>query len=265
MWAQWGWLDPGTCCENGYPGHPLTLRKTSRAGSLSTGDDDFQDSIEDIGSLVLVAVQDGVQQGRVEQTHSANGVLAGTGQDDRQSAVARVMGSQWATSPARLPEALTAPDTTATSNSRRPVASKSQVRGSVSTTFGGVPLVCRGPSTHCTATKGGTRTSTEWPGAAAARVRTVARTAAASSGRAGAGVESSRSHALTAATAARSSVGSTFARPATMPRILGGDWPQRPCSCPVSGDSRRIEREWALRPDECGSVALRMASTLRAG
>lgn len=24
MWAQWGWLDPGTCCENGYPEHPLT-------------------------------------------------------------------------------------------------------------------------------------------------------------------------------------------------------------------------------------------------
>ena len=46
-----------------------------------------------------------------------------------------------------------------------PVATAIQVAGSVSTTFGGVPRVCRGPSTTCTAPNGGTRTSTELPGA----------------------------------------------------------------------------------------------------
>ena len=47
----------------------------------------------------------------------------------------------------------------------RPRASAIQVTGSVSTTFGGVPRVCRGPSMHCTAAYGGTRTSTARPGA----------------------------------------------------------------------------------------------------
>ena len=50
------------------------------------------------------------------------------------------------------------------------MASRSQVSGSVSTTFGGVPRVCRGPAIACTATNGGTRTSTERPGACAARI-----------------------------------------------------------------------------------------------
>ena len=57
--------------------------------------------------------------------------------------------------------------------SSRPVASSSQVRGSVSTTFGGLPRVCSGPEMHCTATNGGTRTSTLAPGAIAASVRAV--------------------------------------------------------------------------------------------
>ena len=46
----------------------------------------------------------------------------------------------------------------------RPVASRIQVSGSVSTTLGGVPRVCRGPSTHCTTANGGTRTSVEAAG-----------------------------------------------------------------------------------------------------
>ena len=50
------------------------------------------------------------------------------------------------------------------STAPRPVASAIQVAASVSTTFGGVPRVCRGPSTTCTAPNGGTRTSTELPG-----------------------------------------------------------------------------------------------------
>ena len=50
----------------------------------------------------------------------------------------------------------------------RPVASRIQVTGSVSTTLGGVPRVCRGPGTHCTAATGGSRTSMARPGTAAA-------------------------------------------------------------------------------------------------
>ena len=79
------------------------------------------------------------------------------------------------------------PAATASAKSVRPVTSRSQVCGSVSTTFGGVPRVCRGPATHWTATNGGTRTSTEWPGASWARVRALRRTAAARSPRGGRG------------------------------------------------------------------------------
>ena len=48
--------------------------------------------------------------------------------------------------------------------------------GSVSTTLGGVPRVWRGPSIAWTATNGGTRTSTERPGAWAARISASVRT-----------------------------------------------------------------------------------------
>jgi hypothetical protein len=72
------------------------------------------------------------------------------------------------------------------------------VRGSVSTTFGGVPRRCCGPEIHCTAMKGGILTSTLAPGAAAASVRAVNRTARASSPRAGTGREPSRSQSATA-------------------------------------------------------------------
>ena len=100
------------------------------------------------------------------------------------------------------------PSAIACSTLRSPVASSSQVRGSVSTTLGGVPRVWRTPAMHCTATKGGIRTSTLEPGAAAASARAVRRTAAASSGRCGAGEFSSRSQFITGATAPRSSAGS---------------------------------------------------------
>jgi hypothetical protein len=89
-----------------------------------------------------------------------------------------------------------------------PVASSNQVRGSVSTTFGGVPLVCRGPATHCTAANGGTRTSTLRPGAICSRVRRLSLTAAASTARSGCS-SSPASQGSTAATAARISWGST--------------------------------------------------------
>ena len=39
------------------------------------------------------------------------------------------------------------------------MASRIQVSGSVSITFGGVPRVCTGPGRHCTAAAGGIRTS----------------------------------------------------------------------------------------------------------
>ena len=70
------------------------------------------------------------------------------------------------------------PPTTASAQATRPVASRRNVNGSVSTTFGGVPRVWVGPGSpiaHCTAAYGGTRTSTERPGCCrdriAARVR----------------------------------------------------------------------------------------------
>src|SRR5690606_16431480 len=66
---------------------------------------------------------------------------------------------------ARSPLALTTASATASGQAVRPAARRVQVRGSVSTTFGGVPRVCRGPSTHRTAANGGTRTSVEPPGA----------------------------------------------------------------------------------------------------
>ena len=59
-----------------------------------------------------------------------------------------------------------------------PVARRSQVAASVSTTFGGVPRVCRGPSMHWTATCGGTRSSTERPGTCWASQRADVFTAA---------------------------------------------------------------------------------------
>ena len=68
----------------------------------------------------------------------------------------------------RGPLARTFPVATACAQPDRPAASAIQVSGSVSTTFGGVPRVCRGPSMHCTAAYGGTRTSTALPGARSA-------------------------------------------------------------------------------------------------
>jgi hypothetical protein len=56
----------------------------------------------------------------------------------------------------------------AAGQSSSPVASAIQVAGSVSTTAGGVPRVCRTPGMTCAAAYGGTRTSTELPGARSA-------------------------------------------------------------------------------------------------
>ena len=69
---------------------------------------------------------------------------------------------------ARGPLALTRPDSRACAQHNPPRASLTQVTGSVSTTFGGVPRVCRGPATAWTAAYGGIRTSTARPGASSA-------------------------------------------------------------------------------------------------
>ena len=55
-----------------------------------------------------------------------------------------------------MPEAESLPLRSASAQLNRPVTSASQVRGSASTTFGGVPRPWRSPLTHCTAPKGGT-------------------------------------------------------------------------------------------------------------
>src|SRR5690606_26225044 len=111
--------------------------------------------------------------------------------------VLRLTGNQSAISPARTPDSCNVPAATASVTVSSPVASRSQVRGSVSTTFGGFPRLCLVPEMHCTATNGGMRTSTLAPGARAARVRAVIRTAAPMSARGGSGWSSSRSQAPT--------------------------------------------------------------------
>ena len=57
------------------------------------------------------------------------------------------------------------PAVAASAHSSSPSARAIHVAASVSTTFGGVPRVCLGPSTTWTAPNGGTRTSTLCPGA----------------------------------------------------------------------------------------------------
>lgn len=76
-----------------------------------------------------------------------------------------------------MPLTWTRPSVTASAQPIRPVASASQVSGDISTTFGGFPLVCRGPGTHWIAPYGGTRTSTDRPGARSARTANKDRTA----------------------------------------------------------------------------------------
>lgn len=73
-----------------------------------------------------------------------------------------VIGNIAATRSAWEPEIFTS----ASAQQSRPVARPRRVEGSISTTFGGVPRVCFGPSPKptWTAAQGGTRTSIEAPG-----------------------------------------------------------------------------------------------------
>ncbi|PKV78072.1 hypothetical protein ATK86_2433 [Nocardia fluminea] len=166
---------------------------------------------------------------RVARYSAAGSVDAGSG----------TIGSHPAISPALVPDALTTPARTASSNASSPVASNNQVRASVSTTFGGFPRVCRGPSMHCTATNGGTRTSTECPGALPAKARTVPFTAAPNSRRPGTGNPGSRNHSPTPNTAARTSAGSTTFRPA-IPETLPISYRSEPAS-QISELSSRLD------------------------
>ena len=72
------------------------------------------------------------------------------------------------------------PEASASSQASLPAAKASQVAGSASTTFGGVPRRCVVPGRHWTAPKGGNRTSTEWPGWRTLSSCNVQRTAVAS-------------------------------------------------------------------------------------
>lgn len=74
--------------------------------------------------------------------------------------------------------------------------------------------MCAKPEMHCTATKGGTLTSTLAPGACAARVLAVRRTASAMALRSGMATVSSRNQSATAETASRVFVGSAMRRAA---------------------------------------------------
>src|ERR1700677_693948 len=124
----------------------------------------------------------------------------------------KTRGSQCPISPAREPDKVSAPVAVASASPNSPVASSSHVRGSASTTLGGVPRVCLGPEMHCTAANGGIRTSTLAPGASAARVRAVSRTAVPSAARSGGGRVSSHNQSATASTTCRVFAGSALSR-----------------------------------------------------
>lgn len=103
----------------------------------------------------------------------------------------------------------------------RPVTRSSQLRGSISITFGGVPRLWVSPSTHWTATYGGTLSSTAPPGAIAARYRALVRTAVAMTALSLSALPVS--HSITGARLARTVVMSGFARvPTTLVCPLGG-------------------------------------------
>src|SRR6478672_10133037 len=115
---------------------------------------------------------------------------------------------------ARSPLARTCAEDSALDQSRAPVARAIQVSASISTTAGGVPRVWRTPSTTCTAAYGGTRTSTDFPGA---RVSSSARKCLVSRRRSAGAASPASRRARASATAA----GSAGRRRAGMRRILG--------------------------------------------
>src|SRR5690606_15368017 len=90
--------------------------------------------------------------------------LGGVGAGGHWSNLSRRTSGRQAVRSARLPEAETRAVASASSQVRSPLASSSQVAGSVSTTPGGVPRVWVGPASAWTAPAGGTRTSSARPG-----------------------------------------------------------------------------------------------------
>ena len=114
---------------------------------------------------------------------------------------ARVLRGSQGERSARSPQVRTRPSAAASAQVSSPAHSCTHATGSASTTFGGVPRVWRGPSTHCTALYGGTRSSTWCPGASSASRSARPRTASASAVR-------PRSPASTAVTAVLTAAGS---------------------------------------------------------
>ena len=100
-------------------------------------------------------------------------------------AVTDLLGLLAAQAPGRAVEVRIPPSAAASAHAICPAASLTQVTGSVSTTFGGVPRVCRGPATHWIAAYGGMRTSTARPGAWAASTPSRSVTAQRSASRSG--------------------------------------------------------------------------------
>ena len=109
--------------------------------------------------------------------YSGNGATPGGSPGRRAGSAFRPTNGRYGVRSARAPLALTRPVATASAKLTAPAQRSKNVNGSVSTTFGGVPRVCRGPATHCTAPYGGTRTSTDRPGARSRSWVSNARTA----------------------------------------------------------------------------------------
>src|SRR5215472_8549565 len=157
---------------------------------------------------------------------------------------------------ARCPLARTRPVVTAVDQSSRPAARSSQVSGSVSTTFGGVPRVCRGPGTHWMAANGGTRTSTVRPGTRSSSRCRLYRTAARSAGRSGGEPAASASvtaarlaapRARSVATPGQGGWPSAARCSLTAASILAGSGPRGGTAKQASGDIRQRAAPTAAR------------------
>ena len=125
--------------------------------------------------------------------------------------------------------------------SSSPVASGDPGRpASVSTTAGGVPRVCRTPGITCTAAYGGTRTSTELPGARSARTARKCLTSSLSS----AAPRAARAAATAAGSATRRRAGTSGRLSRTARAARGaGTGVERGVRCRASRTARSVRRQ----------------------
>src|SRR5687768_16253563 len=91
----------------------------------------------------------------VLDTRDGSGLLGQGGERHAGDHRATPTSGRYGVRSARSPLARSRPACSASDHVREPVARASQVSASVSTTAGGVPRVCRTPSTACTAAYGG--------------------------------------------------------------------------------------------------------------